>query len=779
MNKKQTVLIVDDIANNINIAANALMKENINVIVAQSGKEALKSINKIRPDLILLDIMMPEMSGYDVCKILKDDEQTKNIPIIFLTALNETKDIVKGFKLGAVDYINKPFISEELISRVNSQLKIHKQYKKIIEKETLIKENNAKLSAVINSIPDFIFYKNKESKYTGLNKAYAKFLGEKPENIIGNTDYEFFNQKNAKTFLNSDKNIINTGEDFLFEEWTQDFDGNEIYLNTRKTPLINSEGNIFGVVGVSRNLTKLKITENELKEKQEKLNLIYDNANEGIFILQNNKIVFNNKKLCEITGFNKKELQKRFFLEFVHKKDQKEVADFYQRKIKGKKIGHAVVFRIIDFSKNIKYVKVNTKQITWEFGDAILGILDDITEQFLLQKELKESRERLRLSQKAGKIGALEWTFKDDKIICSEIAYKLFGISKKTPFLNTKELLSYIHNDDVERIITEFQTNTKKLEKEHKAIYRIIKENGECCWIEEISEMYYDKEEKPCKMIGVIQDITIRKKVENEIKQKNAEIKCNRDEILSSIRYAQTIQKSILTTQENIDKILKNNFIIFKPKDIVSGDFYYVNEFQENIIFTVADCTGHGVPGGFITMLGIQSIHGILKEKNINTPSKVLNNLRKRIKDIFKVSGNENYNGIDIAFCSINKKTNILQYSGAFNPLWIVRNNELIEIKATRNPIGFFPIEKEFENHEFQLQNNDKLYLFSDGFKDQIGGKDLKKYNNRPFKDLILNTSNFPINEQKDILLNELKNWQKDLVQIDDITIMGIEWKIN
>lgn len=777
MKNKQTVLIVDDIADNLNVAANTLMKENINVILAQSGKKAIETINNFKPDLILLDIMMPEISGYDVCKKLKSKKETKDIPIIFLTALYETKDIVKGFKLGAVDYINKPFISEELISRVKAQLKIYSQYIELQEKEKQIKENEAKLSAVINSIPDFIFYKDTECKYTGCNKAYENFLGEKHENIIGSTDYDFFNKKDAEIFSNSDKKIINSGKDFLFEEWTQDYDGNEMYLYTRKTPLINSGGSIVGVVGVSRNISKLKKTENELKEKQKKLNIIYDNANEGIFILKNNKVVFNNKKLCEITGYSEYELQNRYFLEFVHKKDQKEVAAFYKKKLNGEKIGRSVVFRIIDKNEENKYVRVNSKQITWDYGHAILGIIDDITEQYLLQKELQKSKDRLILSQKAANIGTLEWTFKDDKIRCSEIAFKLFGITKSSPFLNTNELISYIHDEDKERIISEFKTGIKNRQKEHIAIYRIIKNNDECCWIEEISEIYYDKEGIPSKMIGVIQDITIRKKTENEIRQKNEEIKRNRDEILSSIRYAKTIQKSILTTKKNIDKILKNNFIIFKPKDLVSGDFYYVNEFQENIIFTVADCTGHGVPGGFITMLGIQSIHSILKEKHINTPSEVLKNLRKRIKDIFKVSGNENYNGIDMAFCSINKKTNILQYSGAFNPLWIVRNNELIEIKATRNPIGFFPIEKEFENHEFQLQNHDKLYLFTDGFKDQIGGKEIKKYNNKPFKEIILKTSNFPIKEQKDILLNELKNWQKNLAQIDDITIMGIEWE--
>jgi len=779
MKNKQTVLIVDDIADNLNIVANILMQENINVVLTQSGYEAVKSTNNFKPDLILLDIMMPQMSGFDVLKILKSNDFSKDIPIIFLSAINNTKDIVKGFEMGIVDYINKPFISEELVSRVKTHLKIHKQHQELQAKEKQIKENEAKLSAVINSIPDLIFYKDTESKYTGFNKAYEKFLGEKSENIIGETDYEFFNHEDAKTFLNSDKNIIQTGEDFMFEEWTQDASGKEIYLYTRKTPLRNSDNKIVGVVGVSRNISKLKKAEIELKEKEEKLKIIYENANEGIFILQNNKIVFLNKKLCEIIGYSEEELQKRFFLEFVHKEDKKEVTEFYQKKLRGEKIGKAVIFRIIDFHKKVKYVRTNSKQIRWENENAILGMLDDITEQHLLQAELKRSGERLKLSQKAGKIGAWEWTFAENRIRCSEIAFELYGMKKDTSFVKPKELFSYINKDDKKRLFQEFNNDIKNHLKEHKVTYRINKNNNECRWIEELAEISYDDNGKPYTMIGVIQDITDRKKTEEELEKRNAEIKRNRDEILSSIRYAQTIQKSLLPTKNKIDKILNNNFIFFKPKDIVSGDFYYVNELEDNIVFSVADCTGHGVPGGFITMLGIKSIHGILREQKTISPAGILNKLRVRIKEIFIVSGKNNNNGIDLAFCLINKKTNILQYSGAFNPLWIIRDEKLIEIKATRNPIGFFPIEKDFANNEFQLKNNDKIYLFSDGFKDQIGGPKMKKFNNKPFKELIIRISKLPITEQKAILEDELKKWQGDYMQVDDITIMGIEWKID
>jgi len=532
MKSKQTVLIADDIPDNLNIAAEALMKNGLNIIFAQTGKEAIKFAVKFIPDLILLDIMMPGITGYEVCEILKKNETTKEIPVIFLTALNETENIIKGFKLGAVDYINKPFITEELISRVLTHLKIFNQKKQLQKKEKEIKESEAKLSAVINSIPDFIFYKDIKSKYTGLNKAFAEFMGENPKNVIGKTDLDFYEKEEAQIFLESDKHIIQTGENIIYEEWLKDKTGKDIYLYTKKAPLINCDGDITGVVGVSRNITELKIAEKVLKENQEKLQNIYNNANEGIFVIQNNKVAFLNKKLCEITGFSKEELKKRYFLEFIHKNDQKEVAEYYQKKLTGIKIGKSIVFRIINKKNNIKYVKVNTKLITWEENNAILVMLDDVTEQYLLEKDLKISRERLKLSQKAGKIGAWEWDLKTKKIRCSDMTFELIGINKNKRFINQDDFLKLIHPEDWERLSNEMQNKFNTKLTEYRTDYRIIKKNNECRWIEEISEITYNKNNNPVKMIGVLQDITDRKKADMQ-KQYNL-LCCRNKKVLTT-----------------------------------------------------------------------------------------------------------------------------------------------------------------------------------------------------------------------------------------------------
>ena len=152
--------------------------------------------------------------------------------------------------------------------------------------------------------------------------------------------------------------------------------------------------------------------------------------------------------------------------------------------------------------------------------------------------------------------------------------------------------------------------------------------------------------------------------------------------------------------------------------------------------------------------------------------------LRLKIKNIFRQAGNENQNGLDIALCMIDKKTNILEYAGAFNSLIIIRNKNLTEYKAIRNPIGFYPIEEKFKTTSIQLENNDIIYLYSDGFPDQNGGKDNKKFSRLRFNNLISEVSNYPIWEQKEIFEKIFSDWQGTHTQRDDLTLMGIKWKI-
>jgi serine phosphatase RsbU (regulator of sigma subunit)/tetratricopeptide (TPR) repeat protein len=266
-----------------------------------------------------------------------------------------------------------------------------------------------------------------------------------------------------------------------------------------------------------------------------------------------------------------------------------------------------------------------------------------------------------------------------------------------------------------------------------------------------------------------------------ELKQLIETTSRQNDEIISSIVYAQKIQSAILPPEAYINELLNENFIFYKPKEIVSGDFYWIKQVMNYIILGSADCTGHGVPGAFMSILGISYLNEIVQSREVTQPNQILNELRKDIKQSLRQSGKkeESRDGIDIALCVIDKKKNILQFSGAHNPLYLIRDNngesELEEIKADPMPVGVhFLADKSFTNHEVKLEIGDTFYIFSDGYADQNGGQNNYSYTREKFKKLLLDIHDRPMYEQKEILEQTLKDWMGDRSQRDDILVIGV-----
>jgi len=269
-----------------------------------------------------------------------------------------------------------------------------------------------------------------------------------------------------------------------------------------------------------------------------------------------------------------------------------------------------------------------------------------------------------------------------------------------------------------------------------------------------------------------------------ELFQQNEEIASQRDQldiqhtaITDSIVYAKRIQKAVLPPEVYVDEILPENFILFKPKDVVSGDFYWIRQINNYVVIVAADCTGHGVPGAIMSMLGVSFLNEIVRKREITKANQILNELRIEVKRSLRQSGKnvETRDGMDVALCVIETKTNKMQFSGAYNPLYLFRNGEFIEVKADRMPIGIYLKEKNsFTNHEIDLQPNDVFYIFSDGFSDQIGGPENKKYLTKNFRQLLFDIHEEPMDVQKEKLEKTITKWQANNSQTDDILVMGV-----
>ena len=243
-------------------------------------------------------------------------------------------------------------------------------------------------------------------------------------------------------------------------------------------------------------------------------------------------------------------------------------------------------------------------------------------------------------------------------------------------------------------------------------------------------------------------------------------------EITDSINYAKRIQSAILPSEKVIKEYLNKSFILFKPKDIVAGDFYWMENKDNNIIFAAADCTGHGVPGAMVSVICNNSLNRAVREYNLIDPGKILDKTRELILQEFEKSEDEVKDGMDIALCSL--KGNTLKYAGALNPLWIVRNGAVIETKPDKQPIGKFDRPSPFTTHTFDLQKDDTIYIFSDGYVDQFGGDKGKKLKSRAFKDLLIGFQNQSMEEQKKSIDIAFEKWRGTLEQIDDVCVIGV-----
>jgi ligand-binding sensor domain-containing protein/serine phosphatase RsbU (regulator of sigma subunit) len=265
-----------------------------------------------------------------------------------------------------------------------------------------------------------------------------------------------------------------------------------------------------------------------------------------------------------------------------------------------------------------------------------------------------------------------------------------------------------------------------------------------------------------------------------QILDKNKIIEEINKNILDSINYAKRIQKAILPPAKLVKEYLPNSFVFYQPKDLVSGDFYWMESVvpttQNNIkkiLFAAADCTGHGVPGAMVSVVCNNALNRSVREYGLTDPGQILDKTREIVIQEFEQSEEEVKDGMDIALCSL--EGNKLEYAGAHNPLWIIRNGALLETKANKQPIGQFDHQKPYVTHRFDLEAGDSIYIFSDGYVDQFGGEKGKKFKTKAFRTLLLSIQEKTIEEQKTILSEAFETWKGDLEQIDDVCVIGVK----
>lgn len=262
---------------------------------------------------------------------------------------------------------------------------------------------------------------------------------------------------------------------------------------------------------------------------------------------------------------------------------------------------------------------------------------------------------------------------------------------------------------------------------------------------------------------------------EAELEEKNRIISLKNHEIIDSIIYAKRLQEAIMPPVKEIYDHVPESFVLYRPKDIVAGDFYFAEQRDDYFFVAAADCTGHGVPGAMVSVVCSNALNRAVNELDLIQPGEILDKVTELVVSTFKKSNHDVKDGMDISLCVINIRTGEVAWSGANNPLWYICNEEITEIKATKQPVGKSDSYKNFTTHLLKLTKGTLLYLFTDGFADQFGGPQGKKFKYKQLADLILNNKNLAMSEQCKLLEQAFLKWKGNLEQVDDVCVIGLK----
>jgi len=361
--------------------------------------------------------------------------------------------------------------------------------------------------------------------------------------------------------------------------------------------------------------------------------------------------------------------------------------------------------------------------------------------------------------------------YRKTKIITDPVKNLLEKVNRITNG-HFNERADIVGNNEIASLSEQFNRMIEQLESYYNELEEKVRERT--------AEIMAQKEEIEAQRDSIQEQRNILSDINRNLQKAYHEIEEQKKHIEDSIHYARRIQNAILPPDEFITSLLPDSFVLYKPKDIVSGDFYWMVKKNDIAMVAAVDCTGHGVPGAFMSIVGNNQLNFAVNVKNVIRPDEILNALNEGVTKSLRQTrlSTSVRDGMDISLITIDFDNSKLNYAGGYNPLFIIRNDELIQIKADKFPIGGYMGEKlkNFTNHEMDLEKGDVIYLFSDGYPDQFGGTDDSKFLIKRFRDLLLKIHKEPMNEQKEILNQIHDDWRGSTIQIDDILVIGIRF---
>lgn len=517
---------------------------------------------------------------------------------------------------------------------------------------------------------------------------------------------------------------------------------------------------------------ELNIKVQEIENAQKRLHSLLLNASEVISIYNEEGIVkYESPSVEKILGYKAEDIIGKNGFERVESEAQSKIEGIFKDVLIHPWKTPSTEFLYNKPDGNVIWLETTTRNMLKD--QAINGVIfntRDITQNKIAEKEQRMRGQMQSLSENS-----------PDIIIRFGLDGKIFYVNPMMQYytgIKTKSLLKkQIDSLGLEEQIVSFFKSTIELIKqknkkvEIEFIFPTIK-GTKIMMVNSIPEFNDDNELES--ILFVAHDITERKQIEIEIQEKNKKI-------TESINYAEHIQVSILPNTKLLQEYIEKSFIFYRPKDVVSGDFPWFFKKNEFIYIAVVDCTGHGVPGAMLSLIGYFLLNNIVDKEKIHSASEILDELHIGVRHTLRQESPdaEARDGMDIALLKINTNNNLLEYSGAHRSLLFLRENTLEEIKADKKAIGGIPLkgktEKDFTNHTINLLSGDKFFIFSDGLSDQLGGPERKKYSTRRVREVIQEKNDYSIEKLANHLANDFINWQGNNKQIDDVLLIGIQ----
>ncbi|MFA7274056.1 MAG: PAS domain S-box protein [Crocinitomicaceae bacterium] len=699
------------------------------------------------------------------------------------SVINQRKMLRKDGSIVDVEMNTSILGHRELLSVVrdtSERLKSEKA-QKVSEEKFAIAVMSSADAICITTFPAGVF--------TEINKSFSELTGYEKEEIIGKPRENFNFYKDSSKRSQVLKQILEKGfvenQEIIFKKRN----GEEMLtLMTSHLFYIDEEPFVYSTI---KDITKEYEDHQELLRIETRITELVESTEAVIW--ESNAHTFTVKYVSSnaehLYGYTEEEwYQDDFWLNHVYEEDRETSVQFMQE-LKANPRSYTSECRFLTKDGRIVWMKM-VANLLYENGEPrwYRGINLDITEQKRRETDLIELTTRLQLATKSAHLGIFDLDLINMKLIWDEYSYQIFGITPDDT-ANTYRAFAYsIHPED--RLeLRHYHNSVVENGGEYFVIFRIVWPNSEVRYIETNGVILRDSKGKAYQMIGVNRDITeitlaqeqllnANELLEQKVWNRTMDLQTANTKINDSINYAQKIQLALLSKPEDCAVIFPKSFVLWSPKDVVSGDLFWCHSDERYNYIAAIDCTGHGVPGALLSIVAKQTLDTIVISKGIIEPKDILFQLDEVIVNALHHHSKLVKDGMDIVFCRIEKATNSIEFAGAQLPLLYHDGESLLEISGTNLGIGGFLRQnqvKSFEQTQIQGKAGDLLYLTSDGYYAQFGGENGKKLMKRNFSSLLESVASKPIQEQKVLLYNHLKNWQGSEEQVDDILVVGIE----